>query len=245
MDVPTNNVCLHIVNHDHAYHFTNLKHDNLKSTNIYNDALGIINHDHDYVPMDLVHNDNEPKELTHEIFNFLEKPKIYKIVFDIWCVLRKKTENSYRTTDHLSPDQYDDKLILCKQYNHKAKPINEEVPLLRHKLTEKALKKSVCSYSSRGIYMEEIVNIPNAAQDFKFLQGSERMHRLRQKSFPATPDDIEDLHILLMANSQFTLILKNPSNKLSFENQNSKSSENVYSAPGIFQDFSIYNIANN
>ncbi|KAE9532340.1 hypothetical protein AGLY_009963 [Aphis glycines] len=74
--------------------------------------------------------------------------------------------------------------------------------------------------------------IPNTVlQDFKFLQGSERMHRLRQKSFPATPDDVEDLHILLMANSQFILTLKNPSN-------NSKSSENVYFAPELHLDFS-------
>ncbi|KAF0723322.1 Uncharacterized protein FWK35_00024173, partial [Aphis craccivora] len=183
----------YIVNHDHAYHITNQEH-------------GIINHDHDYAPMDLVHNDNELQELTHEVLN-LEKPKRY-----LACV-EKKTENSCRATAHISPDQNDDKLVLCKQHNHQLRPFNEEVPLLRQKLTEKALQKSVCSYSSRGIYMEEIINFPNAAQDYTFLQGSERMRRLRQKSFPKTPDDIEDLHTLLMSNSQFTLTLQNPSNK--------------------------------
>ncbi|KAL5246205.1 hypothetical protein ACI65C_013613 [Semiaphis heraclei] len=180
----------------------------------------------------------KPQELTHEVLN-LEKPKTYKIIFGtqrtteiiqdnlgflyyknkktenkIYLVcLEKKTENSCRATAHISPDQNDDKLVLCKQHNHQVRPFNEEVPLLRHKLTEKALQKSVCSYSSRGIYMEDIVNFPNAAQDYTFFRGSERMRRLRQKSFPATPDDIEDLHTLLIANSQFTLTLQNPSNK--------------------------------
>jgi len=71
--------------------------------------------------------------------------------------LEKKTENSCRATAHISPDQNDDKLVLCKQHNHQVRPFNEEVPLLRQKLTEKVLQKSVCSYSSRGIYMEEII----------------------------------------------------------------------------------------
>lgn len=71
--------------------------------------------------------------------------------------LEKKSENSCRATAHISPDPNYDKLILCKQHNHKVRPFNEEVPLLKQTLTEKALKKSECSYSSRGIYMEEIV----------------------------------------------------------------------------------------
>lgn len=56
-------------------------------------------------------------------------------------------------------------------------------------------------------------SFPNAAQDYTFLQSSDRMRRLRQKSFPATPDDIQDLHLLLMANTKFAIILKNPANK--------------------------------
>ncbi|CAI6372236.1 unnamed protein product [Macrosiphum euphorbiae] len=181
---------------------------------------------------------NEPQKQSCEVLN-LERPETYTIVFGtqrmteivrdnlgflyyknkrtenkIYLVcLEKKSQNPCRATAHISPDQNNDKLILCKQHNHQVRPFNEEVPIFRQTLTNKALKKSVCSYSSRGIYMEEIVNFPNAAQDYTFLQCSERMRRLRQKSFPATPDNIEDLHILLMANSQYTLTLQNPSNK--------------------------------
>jgi len=70
--------------------------------------------------------------------------------------LEKKSENSCRATAYISSDPNDDKLILCKQHNHEVRPFNEEVPLLRQTLTEKALKISECSYSPKGIYMKEI-----------------------------------------------------------------------------------------
>lgn len=54
--------------------------------------------------------------------------------------------------------------------------------------------------------------LPKTTPFYKSLK-SKRIRRLRKTSFPASPDDIEDLHILLMANSQFTLTLQNPSNK--------------------------------
>ncbi|KAF0750241.1 FLYWCH-type domain-containing protein [Aphis craccivora] len=92
---------------------------------------------------------------------------------------------------------------LYKQHNHKVRPFNEEVPLLRQTLTEKALK-SGCSYFSRGIYMKEIGQYSKCCPRLHLgvePQGSESMRHLRQKSFPATPDEIEDLHIILMTNS--------------------------------------------
>lgn len=67
-------------------------------------------------------------------------------------------------------------------------------------------------------YNTDLFNsFPNAVQDYTFVQSSERMRRLRQKFFPATPDSIEDFHLLLMANTQLAMILQNPSsNKFLF-----------------------------
>ncbi|CAH1713798.1 unnamed protein product [Aphis gossypii] len=73
------------------------------------------------------------------------------------------------------------------------------------------------SFNSCNLFYLKNLRVLNSFQMLlrttPFYKGLKRMRRLRQKSIPATPDNIEDLHTLLMANSQFTLTLQNPSNK--------------------------------
>ena len=69
----------------------------------------------------------------------------------------KKLAIRCRATAFISLDRNDDSFVLSKQHNHPVRPFNLDVPLLRQDLTEKALQKSVRSYTPRGIYMESIV----------------------------------------------------------------------------------------
>ncbi|KAF0739893.1 Uncharacterized protein FWK35_00030739, partial [Aphis craccivora] len=160
----------------------------LKNTNIYNDTLEPQELTHEVLNLEkpkmykIVIGTQRTTKIIRDNMGFLyyknkktENKMLLKKIkkcyncTDIWYVLNKKTENSCRETAHISPDQNNDKLVLCKQHNHQERLFNEEVPLLRQKLTEEALQKSVCSYSSRGIYMEEIVNSKSSENSFPLV----------------------------------------------------------------------------
>eukprot|EP00102_Acyrthosiphon_pisum_P019883 XP_016657093.1 PREDICTED: uncharacterized protein LOC100570948 isoform X1 [Acyrthosiphon pisum] len=139
----------------------------------------------------------KPQELPFEVLN-LERPQTYTIGFGvqrdteiirenlgffnyknkngeikIYLVrIERKSQNPCPATAQISPDQNDRRLILCMQHNHKVRPFNVDVPLLRQTLTEKTLRKTVCSYTPRGIYMEEIVKVSRW-----FTQYYQRRHK--------------------------------------------------------------------
>lgn len=59
------------------------------------------------------------------------------------------------------------------------------------------------------------ISFPEGAQQYTFLQSSERMRRLKRRCFPATPRNLAELHYLLVAdeNEEYTLTLQTPPNK--------------------------------
>lgn len=71
----------------------------------------------------------------------------------------KKLEGQCHATAHISPDRNDDSLTLLKGHNHIVRPFNLDVPLLRQNITNRALEKTIHSYTPREIYMETIVKL--------------------------------------------------------------------------------------
>lgn len=72
----------------------------------------------------------------------------------IQYVVKKKQVERCHATAYVLNDQNDKHIILVKQHNHPARPIDLDVPLLRQNITEKALSKTIQSYNPHGIYME-------------------------------------------------------------------------------------------
>ncbi|KAF0750361.1 Uncharacterized protein FWK35_00025138 [Aphis craccivora] len=132
--------------------------------------------------------------------------KIYLVCYE------KKLENQCRATAFISTNHDDRHLVLTKRHNHLVRAFNGEIPLLRQELTTRCLEKSIRSYTPRGIYLESIVNYPNGALDYTFVQALEIMRRMRRSSFPPTPRNLSHLHALMMqdGNSQFSNTLQNP-----------------------------------
>ncbi|KAL5239475.1 hypothetical protein ACI65C_006885 [Semiaphis heraclei] len=118
-------------------------------------------------------------------------------------------------TAHISPNRNDDRLTLSKRHCHGVREFNLNVPLLRQEITERALERTINSYTPRGIYMQAIANFPEAAENYTFVQSVERMRRLRRTFFPQTPRNMANLHDLLMAadNECFAMTLQNPPNR--------------------------------
>uniref|UniRef100_A0A2S2PRA7 MULE transposase domain-containing protein n=1 Tax=Schizaphis graminum TaxID=13262 RepID=A0A2S2PRA7_SCHGA len=194
----------------------------------------IVNHDHDYFKIQ-----DEAVEPQEQIFPVLPmpnaQPHTYTIVpgtqrgteiirddLGFMYYKNKSTENKIylaclekkgckcRATAAIPSDRENKSIVLSKQHNHLVKPFDLDVPFLRQHITEKALTKTVNSYVPRGIYMESIVNFPEAANNYTFIQCAERMRRLRQGMFPATPQNISEFHDLLKndENQMFTLTLQ-------------------------------------
>lgn len=76
------------------------------------------------------------------------------ILFSYLSCYEKKLEGQCRATAHISPDRNNDRLTLSKQHTHHVRELNLSVPLLRQEITERALKKTINSYTPRGIYMQ-------------------------------------------------------------------------------------------
>ncbi|KAL4089316.1 hypothetical protein QTP88_024370 [Uroleucon formosanum] len=119
-------------------------------------------------------------------------------------MLRKKKRGQCRATAHISPDRNDDRLTLSKQHICHVRELNLNIPLFRQEITEKALEKTINSYTPRGIYI-----FPEAAENYTFLQSVEMTRRLRRKFFPPTPQNMENVHNLLTAadNEHFAMTL--------------------------------------
>jgi len=81
------------------------------------------------------------------------------ILFSYLSCYEKKLEGQCRATAHISPDRNDDRLTLSKQHFHPAREFNLNVPLLRLEITERALEKTINSYTPRGIYMQAIAKL--------------------------------------------------------------------------------------
>ncbi|XP_022164854.1 uncharacterized protein LOC111029917 [Myzus persicae] len=128
----------------------------------------------------------------------------------IYLACLEKKQGECRGTAVISSDRNNKSIKLSNQHNHPVKSYDLDVPFLRQHITEMALKKTVNSYVPRGIYMESIVNFPEAANNYTFIQCAERMRRLRQGMFPATPQNILEFHNLLgnAENQMFTLTLQ-------------------------------------
>ncbi|XP_060857935.1 uncharacterized protein LOC132935404 [Metopolophium dirhodum] len=141
--------------------------------------------------------------------NKVTENKIYLACYE------KKLEGQCRATAHISPDRNDDRFTLSKQHFHHVRELNLNVPLLRQEITERALERTINSYTPRGIYMQAIANFPEAAENYTFLQSVERMRRIRRKFFPQTPRNMAHLHDLLTAadNEHFAMTLQNPPNR--------------------------------
>lgn len=54
-------------------------------------------------------------------------------------------------------DQNNNHIFLISQHNHQVRPVDFNVSFLRQEITDRALKKTVHSYTPRSIYMETIV----------------------------------------------------------------------------------------
>jgi len=79
------------------------------------------------------------------------------ILFSYLSCYEKKLEGQCRATAHISLDRYVDRLALSKQ--HHTREFNLNVPLLRLEITERALEKTINSYTPRGIYMQAIAKL--------------------------------------------------------------------------------------
>jgi len=79
------------------------------------------------------------------------------IFFSYLSCYEKKLEGQCRVTAHISPNRNDDRLTLSKPHIHHVREFNLNIPLLRQEITEKALERTINSYTPRGIYMQAIV----------------------------------------------------------------------------------------
>jgi hypothetical protein len=72
------------------------------------------------------------------------------------CV-EKKQNNQCRSTAYIVSDENDNNIFILAQHNHLVRPVDPNIAFLRQELTDRALKKTVNSYTPRSIYMETIV----------------------------------------------------------------------------------------
>ncbi|XP_022174801.1 uncharacterized protein LOC111036861 [Myzus persicae] len=140
--------------------------------------LDIINHDHNYfVVQEPVVDHNEPllpvavarpqsyivvlgiqraTEIIRDNLGFMYyKNKVTDTKIYLSCY-EKKLEGQCHATAHISPDRNDDRLTLSKLHCHGVRESNLNVPLLRQEITERALEKTINSYTPHGIYMQAI-----------------------------------------------------------------------------------------
>jgi len=92
------------------------------------------------------------------------------IPFSYLACYEKKLEGQCRATAWISPDRNDNRLTLSKQHFHHVRELNLNVPLLRQEITERALERTIKSYTPRGIYMQAIAKlVPTYKLDFLLI----------------------------------------------------------------------------
>ncbi|CAI6357035.1 unnamed protein product [Macrosiphum euphorbiae] len=126
---------------------------------------------------------------------------------------RQKQRNQYcPSTATVSANLNDNRIRLGFYHDHPPRVIDLNVPFLRETIGERGIDPAVTTSFMRTLYNNEIINHPEAAPNYTFIQAQERVKKMRRRRFPAQPLDIGQLAVALneARNAIYALTVQNP-----------------------------------
>ncbi|XP_060857291.1 uncharacterized protein LOC132934900 isoform X1 [Metopolophium dirhodum] len=128
------------------------------------------------------------------------------------CERQKKRNQYCHSTATVSTDLRDNRIHLQNYHDHQPAEIDLNVPFLREAIGERGIDPAVTTSFMRTLYNNEIINHPEAAPNYTFLQAQERVKKMRRRRFPLQPLDIGQLAVALNEerNAIYASTVQNP-----------------------------------
>lgn len=128
------------------------------------------------------------------------------------CERQKKRNQYCPSTAIVSTNLNDNRIHLGYYHDHQPGVIDLNVPFLRETIGERGIDPAVTTSFMRTLYNNEIINHPEAAPNYTFIQAQERVKKMRRRRFPGQPLDIGQLAVALNEerNAIYASTVQNP-----------------------------------
>ncbi|XP_029345894.1 uncharacterized protein LOC100570441 [Acyrthosiphon pisum] len=131
------------------------------------------------------------------------------------CERQKSKLHEYCLCTASVSTQVDNRIRIRNRHNHRPADINLHVPFLREAIGARGIDPENMSVSVRTVYNNAIVQYPEAANNYTFMQGQRRWKRMRRSHQPNGGRIPENIHELAEAltrpeNAAFSHTLQTP-----------------------------------
>ncbi|KAL4103818.1 hypothetical protein QTP88_019153 [Uroleucon formosanum] len=130
-------------------------------------------------------------------FKYYKRQIVETACMYLVCKRQKKRNHFCPSTVTVSTNYNDNRIRLGNYHDHEPGVIDLNVPFLREAISERGIDPAVTTSFMRTLYNNEIINHPEAASNYTFIQPQERVKKMRRRRFPGHPLDIGKLVVAL------------------------------------------------